>query len=391
MNERIKNDVLFLWNYLAQMLSRMEEDEERRKLIFSRPSPFLEKQKSVKPLKELDAMLIDLGIKGSVRRRSDGLLELRFWEDGIRKSIYAKTEEELLLKFKNYKKKQKEKIKSPLLIDWLTTWKETYKIGLSESSIKSIEYCIGKQITQCFPNKPINKYKPLELEEGLLKIESTRMRKYVRGILTDAFGRAFENGMMKKNPASGLSKVKHKPVQSRALTRAEQAAFVEKLKGYIHEEYYLFLLYSGCRRSEAVNLKWEDIDFEGKKILIRGTKTEGSFRFIPLFDRIKALLDRLPRDREKVFSISDHQASANFKQLMPGHHLHELRHTFATNCLEIGVEMKVLQAWLGHTNIQTTLNIYSHVMTEWEREQASLIDSTPLLPQYDGSSDDETE
>lgn len=387
MQTQLKDDVIFLWNYIGQMLSRIESDEERRKQIFSKPSPFLkvetgQTEKSVKkPQKDLDAMLLNLGIKGSVRTRSDGLLELRFWLDGIRKSVYAKTEEELLIKFKHFLKKEKEKQKAPLLLDWLSTWKETYKKGLSERSIKAIDYCIGKQITQCFPNKPINKISPIELEDGLQKIETTRMRKYAHGILTDSFARAFENGMMKKNPAANLSKVKHKQKKSLALTRAEQQQLIEKLKGYIHEEYYLFLLYTGCRRNEAVNLKWDDIDWNGKKILIRGTKTEGSFRYIPLFDRVKKLFDRLPKDREKVFQISDHQASANFKSLCPEHHLHELRHTFATNCLEAGVEMKVLQSWLGHTNIQTTLNIYSHVMTEWEFEQARLVDNTPLLPQ----------
>ncbi|MDR2202217.1 MAG: tyrosine-type recombinase/integrase [Clostridiales bacterium] len=49
--------------------------------------------------------------------------------------------------------------------------------------------------------------------------------------------------------------------------------------------------------------------------------------------------------------------------------IHDLRHTFATRCLESGVAMKTIQKWLGHTTYGTTADIYSHVSTEFERAE----------------------
>lgn len=55
---------------------------------------------------------------------------------------------------------------------------------------------------------------------------------------------------------------------------------------------------------------------------------------------------------------------------MPNHKLHDLRHTFATRCLENGVSMKCIQVWLGHTRLDTTAMIYSHLLPDFEKSES---------------------
>lgn len=333
---------------------------------------------SIKSKKEEnDTMKMNLGLSGSLRVRANGLMELRYQQNGKSLSVYGRSEEELRRKV-NEKKRKSESInrkKVPSLMAFLETWVKNYKEpNLAENSIKALRYCISKHIFSNFDNKSLSRYTTAELDEGLLRIESSRMRQYTRGVISQAFKKATELSIIRKNPAAHLMDVTHKSVKGRALTHPEQEYFLKEIRKRKHYEYFLFLFYSGCRRAEAVNLKWEHVDFAGNKIIIPGTKTNESFRTIPMFSELRKILLSLERKDEKVFHISNAQATAVFHEIMPEHHLHELRHTFATNCIEAGIDAKVLQSWLGHSNISTTMNIYSHVLNEFDERQALKFD-----------------
>lgn len=365
----------------------MQYDQDQEEILYNEKkgiNRFKEKEKAISPKKskkEIIAMMLNLNIKGSVRDRKDGRKELRVFFEGRRVSIYGRTEEEIIEKYKKFRqKKKKEHAKSekcPKLIEWLTIWINRYKVPiLAENSIKALKYCCGKQIAQNFENKQLNRISAAEIEENLLKIESTRMRKYTRGILVDAFRKAAEIGLIKKNPAEHLSQVKHRAQSGKALTPEEQKSFLRKIAGTLHEDYFLFLLYSGCRRAEGCALRWEHVDFSGGWITIPGTKTEGSRRIIPMFRTLREILERRHHGEKsgKIFGISEHQASVIFKNTMPDHHLHEIRHTCATNWLDSGVDIKTVQAWLGHSNIQTTANIYAHTTKKQMQDAAAIVD-----------------
>ena len=64
------------------------------------------------------------------------------------------------------------------------------------------------------------------------------------------------------------------------------------------------------------------------------------------------------------------------KQLgLNGVHAHTLRHTFATRCAEAGIAVKVVQKWLGHSTVQMTLNVYTHVNPDFEAEMVEKFDT----------------
>lgn len=164
--------------------------------------------------------------------------------------------------------------------------------------------------------------------------------------------------------------------------------------------------FSGLRRSEALGLKWDAIDFEKKTITIRHvvteacidgksvliekdrTKTKSSYRTLPLVPPFEELLYRLRASQDANRKLC---GSAYCKQYLeyiyvneigeivkPGYitqhfpfvleknglrriRFHDLRHSCASLLYANGVSLKEIQEWLGHSNISTTANIYTHL------------------------------
>lgn len=324
-------------------------------------------------------MLINLDIKGSVRERADGLLELRVWVDGKRKSVYGRTEEELLQKFKIMRRrwKKREAVKpaaeQETLHGWLDKWVRLYKTdSVKPRTLSAIKSCIAVHIHAHFENAPLNSFAPLQIEEKLKKIESSRMRKYSYQILNEAYKKALQLKLIKENPFALVDVPRHKERKGTPLTLEEQAQLKAALIGSPYRGYFLFLLYSGCRRCEGLAARWEDVDFEKRRLFVRGTKTELSRNYIPLFEELAELLQEIKPTASVglIFPFTEHQVEMAFKKLCPNHHIHDLRHTFATNCLEAGVELKAVQAWLRHSNIATTADTYAHATDKFIMQEA---------------------
>ena len=154
----------------------------------------------------------------------------------------------------------------------------------------------------------------------------------------------------------------------------------------------LLSLYAGLRIGEVCALKWENIDFENKlidvthtlqrvyvgrrdtKVIYTTPKTPKSIRKIPLskllYNRLKEVSKKYPKEAfvltgEKnkwieplgfryTYRLILKQSKVNYKKY------HTLRHTFATRCIKVGMDIKSLSEVLGHANVTITLNIYVH-------------------------------
>lgn len=323
-------------------------------------------------IEDVKTMMIELKIRGSVRERKSGLIELRTQAFG---SIYGRSKDEIELKLskrlKEDKKDKKNKtINVPLLSEF---YNENYlpnkKANLAEKSIKDMQTWF-RFIIKSGMDKPINRYTTVEIEKFLYSIPQTRKRQIVCGLINNMLNQAKRLGLIKTNPCDNVEKMKHEKKIGCALSFADQFEFFDRLYSYNNnvsdmERLYLTFVYlTGTRRNEALSLTLEDIDFENNTLHIAGTKTKTSNRTMPMFPLVKRLLKTIPlgnSNKNKVFTLSYDQAQDAMKKITKDYHLHELRHTFGTIAICVQkLDPKTVSLYMGHKDPYMTLNIYTH-------------------------------
>ena len=293
----------------------------------------------------------------------------------------------------------KQRYKNITLGEWLAEWFTTYKRPyLRPYSLRNIEQMIRLHTPAWLKAMRMRDICVLDLDKALAELPNGRTMQYARQTWHNAFAKACKLGIVERNVVDLTDAVKYKRQRGNALNIKERRNFLEAIKGKRMQWLMLFYMLTGVRRTEALTLEWSDIDEDERLILIHGTKTEGSYRSIPLTDDLKYVLseqrkqneaDKLKKGRGKfhearenmVFPFSAEYVSRTFKELCPAHHLHDLRHTYITLCAESGVNVRVCQQLVGHSTAAMTLNVYTHVMDDYKRKEAAKF---TLFPSFGG-------
>ncbi|MCX6640291.1 MAG: tyrosine-type recombinase/integrase [bacterium] len=161
------------------------------------------------------------------------------------------------------------------------------------------------------------------------------------------------------------------------LSPDEKTRFFEAIDNDNHLRVFKFLLLTGCRRGEALNLTWANVDFEQMQLTFRRTKTKKD-RTIPINLELMQVLLQLDRSREKLFNYDPDWISRLFKRYLnragieKDLHLHCLRHTAASDLVRQGVHLTKISKFLGHSSVKVT-EIYTHVLPEELREVADVL------------------
>jgi integrase len=197
-----------------------------------------------------------------------------------------------------------------------------------------------------------------------------------------------------KNPFSNVSqlRVDNKPIlyfDSDQLRKLFTTIHADGERGLLFERYAKFLLFTGCRRNEALNLKWSDIDLKNRWILFAKTKTK-DYRRYPINDELFMLVNEIRESNshlhanDKLFNYIPEDASRKLRryirlaELPEYFHLHCLRHTNAILHRQIGTHTLDIKDLLGHSNITTT-EIYTKAAPELLRPVVDKLQFGSLL------------
>jgi integrase len=130
--------------------------------------------------------------------------------------------------------------------------------------------------------------------------------------------------------------------------------------------FYTFLVWTGCRRSEALNLTWENVNLERQTAKVTGKGSKE--RIVPLHENVITMLEPVKKDIGKVFvqfyrDTWSKRFHATALDCGISARLHDLRHSAATYMLASGIDIREVQAILGHAQISTTM-IYADVLED---------------------------
>ena len=329
-----------------------------------------------------------------IKKRNDGRWYARYkLYPGIYKYIYGRTQLECyekLREFANNKKLVKKTIQAittpkveakPTFGEFYETWLKQEKIPKCKQSTIRVLRNKYKNYLYKFADRPIDEITANEVRTFLNEItsESTRDRCYI--ILADIFRNAVNYDLIQNSVMNKVSHFKYKEKAREPLTQDEEKHFVAKAEKSNCAIIFFLMLYEGLRTSEAKAITPSDIKDDyiivDKSINDYGdfvpTKTNNK-RIVPIFDKFKPYADKYRGTATTpcLGKVNKHTAVNEYREIQKATNIskqmYSLRHTFATRCEEAGISVKQTAQWMGHANIQTTLNNYIGIQGAFEKE-----------------------
>jgi integrase len=261
--------------------------------------------------------------------------------------------------------------------------------------------------------KKISERRCLEWSAGFAKKYSASVYNNTVGTLRFVFDVAIDAGAIYTNPAK---KIKKKKVVQKRLQLPSQQHFPLLVDSVRHAgsrfsrgcaDLIEFLAYGGMRKTEASRVVGADCDFKKGRIRVLGDPVFGTknweVRNVPMIPEMRALLERIKSERDPetwgkspVMSVSECQKAiesaigrlANPEEDENGvtpepieiaritHH--DLRHLFATRCIESGVDIPTVSRWLGHKDGGAlAMKTYGHLRDDHSTEMAAKVRFAP--------------
>ena len=258
--------------------------------------------------------------------------------------------------------------------------------GLSQRSIKNYRYTLemfAEQVhkpTQKITTDDIRKYINYLSERGL---KETTLQTHIN-ILRAFFGWLLEEEKIKKNPMLKIRSFRiDKKGARQALSYEEMERFRDACKSYKEKAMVEFLYSTGCRLSEAAGLRFDDLNFTERSVVVHGKGDKD--RVVYFSVRASLMLQEYKAERKggTGLFVSSKAPYLPMKQrgiqkaihsisvragLEDRVHPHLLRHTFATHALNGGMDVTSIQQLLGHENITTT-QIYAELSGDVVKHQ----------------------
>ena len=273
------------------------------------------------------------------------------------------------------------------LNDWVYEWLETYKKVMVKPSTYDSYLQYATHIT-C--NKSLKKLSNSDIQKLInnMVVEGLKLStiKHMLTLVRQSLKKARTLGLINNlSMLENLELPKNQPKKITPLLPDELNLIIKNSYRTFYGDFYKVLIYTGCRVGELIALRWSDVDFFNGVLHIKHTdylgdlqsvKTAHGCRQIPLYGELFSILSRRrhkAKASDRVFTNTLGRPIV-YRTLLDNWHwfcssigiyeplgFHVLRHTFAHTALRSGIPIKVVSAWLGHSDVKITLNIYDSV------------------------------
>lgn len=297
------------------------------------------------------------------------------------------------------------------------------KTGVKHTTRTGYNTVIRLLETDPFGSRRIDTVKLSDAKEWLIRLQQVDKKSYstihtIRGVVRPAFQMAVDDDYLRKNPFEfQLATVLVNDMVTReAISRKEERAFLEFVRNDKHySRYYdgMYILFkTGMRISEFTGLTISDLDMKkrtinidhqlqktGTLVYVDTTKTYAGKRVIPMtedvFEAFQRILAKRPKPKvepmvdghvgflfldkdgkpmvalhwEKYFQFAVAKYNRIYRVQLPKITPHICRHTYCSNMAKSGMNPKVLQYLMGHSDISVTLNTYTHLKLDDAKEE----------------------
>lgn len=305
--------------------------------------------------------------------------------------------------------------------DYLRAWLESVRPpAIQISTWLRYEQLVRLHIIPFLGSLQLTKLRPLHVRQlyanrlaaGLSPTSVHQMH----AVLHRALEIAFDDEILPRNPASSVTPPAASSAKRPTLGSTEALRLIEALVEDRLGALVTMALLTGMRQGELLALRWGDVDFETKRIMIhrsilrvkgrwhvKGPKRESSVRQMRIPDAAVAMLSKHRRDQlverlaagplwaqdpelaDLIFTTRTgyplHRDVIRFalrgglaRAGLPTIRFHDLRHSFATMALESGIDLKIISDALGHSRLAITADLYSHVTPAMQDKLADAID-----------------
>ena len=304
---------------------------------------------------------------------------------------------------------QSDGFQDPTFEELAQLWLENYKTTVKPSTFENVKSKVEKMTEEHFKELKLKKITVAYCQKVVIELSKTYvLYNHYLSVINRIFKYAVLMDILDSNPFDKVIKPKSRQTQRKGnfLTKEELKEFLKLAKtatlSYFFPLVHL-MSYTGLRQGEALALKWSDIDFENKKITVDKTatrikerqtlqtpKTKNSKRVISIDPATLSILKGWKKDQIKIYFkngkhfegdenfiftnqrgewVHIHNFIRYFKRFIADHKLksitpHGLRHTHASLLFSAGVEPKNISDRLGHSTVQITLDLYTHITEE---------------------------
>mgnify|MGYP000388214161 FL=1 len=365
---------------------------------------------------------------GTVRQRKDGRWEGRivigYDDNGYpkTKNVLAKTKSECVEKLKTLKDAlappapPRTRADMPFG-DWMEHWYETYSKPAARPGTRRIyESYLRLYISPGLGHIPLNRLTAKDMQQffvwlktegradqsdGKTGLADSQLRN-IHSLCRRALEKAVSGNLIPQNPASGCKLPPARKGEMNLLSRESMQKLLIQAKEEKYYELFLLEFATGLRLGKLTALQWEDLNLTtgelriseqavviGSEVVVTEPRTKAAVRTLLLPPKVLEVFreyrNRNPSRwlfpspkkedspllpsvvRQRLHRLLDHAGCERVR-------FHDLRHTFATNALAHGMDIKTLSTILGHVSAATTLNIYAHITDDMQRTAAANID-----------------